>query len=898
MNLREIVKELRLSLKPLRARNMEILLFQSALLCFAKFKKLNVDRKNLKLEHPFTKIYETVEPIWALMENENDEALVTIIEEMMSTSDTDYIGTFEDLLLDAAQGFGHEFISLQPQGLTEVVAAICDYKGGSIYNPFAGVASYGKFFKAGQNYYGEEIEPEVWCLGLIRLLMSGGEAYSDNYVTGDSLLPRTEQFDYIVCTPPYGPIGRGIREEFAERLINNALYDKGNLTDNGTFIFVVNGAVAISLRYEHYRKFLSDNNYLDAVITLPDNTLFNTSIPLYIIKLRKGRKEDEPIRMLDASTYFNEQAYVRNKKVVNVAELLNAYNNPDNCILIQKSDVIAAGYQWAPALYSPKEEPKDGIPRVSLSNIVIPISPEKVEAESTQIINYTYLSSDPLNIDIEPIQSSAKTETQQCCVLRSPAMLIMATRNSEIKIGYVKASELNPAYYQRNLIAFSIDEDKVYQRYLALELTRAKIPDYGASYVRFSWKEMRDIQIPDLPLKEQIAAVKNYVSERPEAGYVSKTLSEKTYNALLCGEIGSKDFEKNKISISGRSQDLENLDKLVNGSDGLYDVIVVNDNNIPVSKIFNLLDRQVPVFIVSTRKEKLKGIVAGEDEVTHKLESRLFAPGDELSMLKAIRQTLDVMSTPESLLKNQYKEELDAARIIDETFRFETSVHKLFLSFILSRCKQGTRIVAEKSFDEIRKVRDCLIGEFQKVNILPAEMSGGAAADFLAKRTYKASAGKGTYYYLYKCPMPYTIAQGLQMITTVANSAIHYTTPDGNIGIALFHFLCSFAVHVKKMIENGVFKEPRQKREYWGIERHVLEEFRTGGPALAVGCLKRGGQDYFYCENTHVIKLKNREPRTGMKINILEIDFEKEPFIDDDGHKVYFLAKNWEIVSE
>lgn len=897
MNLREIVKELRLSLKPLRARNMEILLFQSALLCFAKFKKLNVDRKNLKLEHPFTKIYEAIEPIWIMMENENDEALVTIIEEMMSTGDMDFEGTFEDLLLQAAQGFGHEFLSLQPQGLTETVAAICDYKGGTIYNPFAGVASYGKFFKAGQNYYGEEIEPDVWCLGLIRLLMSGEDAYSDNYVTGDSLLPRNEQFDYIVCTPPYGPIGRGTREEFAERLLNNALYDAGNLTENGTFIFVVNGSVAISLRYEHYRKFLSDNNYLDAVITLPDSTLFYTSVPLYIIKLRKGRKDDEPIRMLDASAYFNELTHSRNRKAVNVEELLDAFNNPERCILIHKDDVIAADYQWSPAIYAPKEEPKDGIPRVPLSTIVIPVSPEKVEAESTQIINYTYLSSDPLNIDIEPIQSNTKTETQQCCVLRQPAMLIMATRNSEIKIGYVRASESNPAYYQRNLIAFSIDEDKVYQRYLALELTRAKIPDYGASYVRFSWKEMRDIQIPDLPLKEQITAVKNYVNERPEAGYISRTLSEKTYNALVCGDIDCKDFDKNRINVSGKSQDVANLSSLINGSDGLYDIVVVNDSNLPPYRVCNMLDCQIPVFIVSKRKDELKKFVAGEDEVIEKLESRLFAPGDELSMLKAIRQTLDEMSTPESLLKNQYKEELDAAQIIDETFHFETSVHKLFLSFILSRCKQRTNIVAEKSFDEIRKIRDCLIGELQKVNILPAEMSGGAAADFLAKRTYKATAGKGTYYYLYKCPMPYSIAQGLQMITEVANSAIHYTTPDANIGIALFHFLCSFAVHVKKMIDEGLFKEPRQKGEYWGMERHVLEEFRTGGPALTVGCLKRGGQDYFYCENVHIDK-SSTKPRTGIKINIKSIGFEEKPFIDDDGHKIYFYSKDWEVVSE
>lgn len=34
------------------------------------------------------------------------------------------------------------------------------------------------------------------------------------------------------------------------------------------------------------------------------------------------------------------------------------------------------------------------------------------------------------------------------------------------------------------------------------------------------------------------------------------------------------------------------------------------------------------------------------------------------------------------------------------------------------------------------------------------------------------------------------------------------------------------------------------------------------------------------------------------KINVKSIGFEKEPFIDDDGHKIYFYSKDWEIVSE
>jgi len=65
----------------------------------------------------------------------------------------------------------------------------------------------------------------------------------------------------------------------------------------------------------HIRKYLiKDRNYLDAVIGLPANIFYGTSIPTCILVLKKERAEADNILFIDASQHFEKiktQNYLR-----------------------------------------------------------------------------------------------------------------------------------------------------------------------------------------------------------------------------------------------------------------------------------------------------------------------------------------------------------------------------------------------------------------------------------------------------------------------------------------------------------------------------------------------------------------------------------------------------------
>jgi len=80
------------------------------------------------------------------------------------------------------------------------------------------------------------------------------------------------------------------------------------LDDNGTMACVLPHGVLFRGGAEgHIRKYLiEDKNQLDAVIGLPSNIFFGTSIPTCILVLKKNRKQSKDILFIDASNGFEK----------------------------------------------------------------------------------------------------------------------------------------------------------------------------------------------------------------------------------------------------------------------------------------------------------------------------------------------------------------------------------------------------------------------------------------------------------------------------------------------------------------------------------------------------------------------------------------------------------------
>ena len=73
------------------------------------------------------------------------------------------------------------------------------------------------------------------------------------------------------------------------------------------------------------RRNLVKNRYLEAVITLPPKLFFEVNIDVYVLILRKGRKE-ENVLFLDARQLFIKQDAKSNKfSAENIKEIVNVY---------------------------------------------------------------------------------------------------------------------------------------------------------------------------------------------------------------------------------------------------------------------------------------------------------------------------------------------------------------------------------------------------------------------------------------------------------------------------------------------------------------------------------------------------------------------------------------------
>lgn len=202
--------------------------------------------------------------------------------------------------------------------------------------------------------YGQEKVSTTYNLARMNMLLHK-VSYRDFDIQNDDTLENPQhidmRFEAIVANPPYsaiwsaksnfldderfsvyGKLAPKSKADFA--FIQHMIYQ---LDDNGTMAIVLphgvlfRGAAEGTIRQHLIEK----QNVLDAVIGLPANIFFGTSIPTTILVFKKNRKERENILFIDASNDFEKgknQNLLRDEdveKIVNTVknrETINKYS--------------------------------------------------------------------------------------------------------------------------------------------------------------------------------------------------------------------------------------------------------------------------------------------------------------------------------------------------------------------------------------------------------------------------------------------------------------------------------------------------------------------------------------------------------------------------------------------
>jgi len=183
--------------------------------------------------------------------------------------------------------------------------------------------------------FGEEVNPETWAICRSDMMIKGEEAR--NIVLGNSFNQDAfsgERYDYFLCNPPYGvewkKVEKAVRDE-AQKLGAMGRFGAGlPRINDGSFLFlqhmvskwkpakdggsrmaiIFNGSPLFSgaagSGESEIRRWVIENDWLEAIVGLPDQLFYNTGISTYIWILtnRKRPERRGKVQLVNAVSYF------------------------------------------------------------------------------------------------------------------------------------------------------------------------------------------------------------------------------------------------------------------------------------------------------------------------------------------------------------------------------------------------------------------------------------------------------------------------------------------------------------------------------------------------------------------------------------------------------------------
>jgi type I restriction enzyme M protein len=273
-------------------------------------------------------------------ENAKNDLIVKVLSHLdeidfrLEDTEADVLGdAYEYLIGQFASGAGKkagEFYT--PQQVSMILAKIVSTgksKLKSVYDPTCGSGSLllrvAKEVDDVAGFYGQESNPTTYNLCRMNMIMHDVHYRKFDIKNEDTLEhPQhvEDRFEAVVANPPfsakwsasplfmsddrfaaYGKLAPGSKADFA--FVQHMVHQ---LTDDGTMACVLPHGVLFRGGAEgHIRKVLiEEKNYLDAVIGLPANIFYGTSIPTCILVLKKGREHKNNILFIDASQHFEK----------------------------------------------------------------------------------------------------------------------------------------------------------------------------------------------------------------------------------------------------------------------------------------------------------------------------------------------------------------------------------------------------------------------------------------------------------------------------------------------------------------------------------------------------------------------------------------------------------------
>ncbi|MDY0386039.1 MAG: type I restriction-modification system subunit M [Methanolobus sp.] len=277
------------------------------------------------------------------------------IDFQLEHTELDVLGdAYEYLIGQFASGAGKkagEFYT--PQQVSTILAKLVTTgktRLRSVYDPTCGSGSLllrvAREVEDVSAFYGQELNRTTYNLARMNMILHNVH-YRKFDIKQEDVLEYPQhfgmQFEAIVANPPfsaqwsanplfssderfsqYGKLAPKSKADYA--FVQHMIH---HLAENGSMAIVLpHGVLFRGAAEGHIRQFLiEEKNYLDAVIGLPANVFYGTSIPTCVLVFKKCRENPDDILFIDASQDFEKVKTQNQLRPCDIDKIVDTYRN-------------------------------------------------------------------------------------------------------------------------------------------------------------------------------------------------------------------------------------------------------------------------------------------------------------------------------------------------------------------------------------------------------------------------------------------------------------------------------------------------------------------------------------------------------------------------------------------
>lgn len=223
--------------------------------------------------------------------------------------------------------------------------------------------------------YGQELNPEIYAICKADMLMKGED--SENIKGPLSTLSNDKlsdmKFDYIISNPPYGTdwgadkdavdaeaelgfsgrFGAGTpRKNDGQLLFIQHMISKMKTNEKSRIAVITNGSPLFTgdagSGESNIRKWIFENDYLEALVALPDNLFFNTGIGTYVWILTNEKNSERvgKVQLIDAREEFtkmrkslgNKRHEITDESIKHILDNYSSFEESDKVKIYDTAD--------------------------------------------------------------------------------------------------------------------------------------------------------------------------------------------------------------------------------------------------------------------------------------------------------------------------------------------------------------------------------------------------------------------------------------------------------------------------------------------------------------------------------------------------------------------------------